>query len=172
MNWLDWKLRWLTQEILNWGGLRFGLTRLGVLTQSLILFWVVNLANIYFHGDLSAFFIFITVVAVLTEIALSFALYVGTRMGNKENEIWVLFKLWRRFVVLIVIVFSILEVLYHVLSWMPHPSHLAWYHILPTVKNSVQAFCFYVAACIDPPPRKKAKKVSVKEVLSPVCVKG
>jgi hypothetical protein len=151
MNWLDWKLRWLTQEVLNWGGVRFGWTKRGVMRQLIILNIAAFLYMIHQRSleeplwQTAIWFFLVAFVKVFWILPC----WAFTNRQTGPETCWEFTGFFRKMILILFPLFTTLTVLAGAYNFKL---------LIGDIEDLTYLAIFYVASCINPPPKETRKR--------------
>jgi hypothetical protein len=151
VNWLDWKLRFYTQEVLNWGGLKFGWTKKGLMKHLII----VNVAAAFtmigdaFWEGYYLFGIIFGVLLLLVKIVWLVPCWIYTEKQAGPETVWEFTRFFRW----ILLPLSALSIFIGIMGIFIGTGKISdWFNDL---ENFSYLAIFYIGSCINPPPKKK-----------------
>lgn len=151
LNRLDWKLRWLTQEMLNWGGVKFGWTQAGVLRQLMLLFWICCLWGLWRVDSWPIAGIILVALGCAINCLICLILWHNIDSPGGEVKNWELGRVFRYFSIYFTFLFVFSDIGFAVFGSIPLKLH----DVVNWVEHISYLLMWYVASCIKPPPKEK-----------------
>lgn len=154
MTWLDWKLRFYAQELLNWLGLKFGLTRRPIVQNG----YAAHLCSILYLMAVATTtlpwwaWIFLPF-AILFYGAIWAVAIANLRKTNGHDENWELLRTWR-WMFLLFLLLDIFLLVVHVIGGTPATILM---EIIELGGSLGFLLACYVASCIEAPPKRKTE---------------